>query len=383
MTQVAPESTSFDGFVAPTKNFFHMPNEWIDICAEIDNLAELKVIQYVLRHTWGYQEFGITKAITVEEFMNGRKRNDGTRIDKGTGLKSDRSVKDGIKAALAHGYLICEVDATDKARIKKSYALKMLSPDCGGVDTTPQEEENRQVETTPQTGRNYPSSGQKLPLGGAKSTPRSEKDTLERHFRKTPEKESENHATEKSQSATPSHIHSQKNSYSQEIKQPTLLGDTPESVPSKASGYKKNNLPEPKPIKPLMPPLETKWCAEIALQIVEAKIGKYYRQSAREKQLNFAQRMFKDDPELTREQFEMAYDERNDQWWHDHKGLLHMQHMVEKDRVHDMLDKIEGRKIKPAPSPQTSKPKEETEVERIYRKRREILAREKQKEMAQ
>src|SRR5712691_3750930 len=143
------EEKGFEGFCIPEKNFFPMPNAWIDICAGIDNLAELKVIQYVLRHTWGFHEFGITKTITIEEFMHGRKRNDGTRMDMGTGLKSDRSVKDGIKAALSHEYLVCEVDDTDKARIKKSYALKMLPsegyilpPDVGWVVSTPLIDEN-------------------------------------------------------------------------------------------------------------------------------------------------------------------------------------------------------------------------------------------------
>lgn len=185
----------FDGFTIPQKNYFPMPNIWIDICAQIDNLAELKVVQYVLRHTWGYREYGIPKAITIEEFMSGRRRADGSRIDNGTGLKSDRSVKDGIKAALDHGYLLCEVDDSDKGRIKKSYALKMAP---GEVDTTPPEE-NRGVDTTPQRGRKYLSGRQKLPPEGQNlpprevgNTPRSEKDTLETHLQKdTEEREGE------------------------------------------------------------------------------------------------------------------------------------------------------------------------------------------------
>ena len=55
-----------------------MPTVWIDICARIDNLAELKVVQYVLRHTWGYQEYGIKKRITIDEFISGRRRRDGS-----------------------------------------------------------------------------------------------------------------------------------------------------------------------------------------------------------------------------------------------------------------------------------------------------------------
>ena len=186
---------TFEGFPPPTKNFFGMPNEMINVIAHIDNLAELKVLIYIIRHTWGYQEYGITKAITVEEFMHGRKRQDGTRMDEGTGLKSDRSVKDGLKAAIDHGFLLYERDDTDLARIKKSYALKMHS-EHGQVDTTPHIDENRGVDTTPLAGSIYPSEGQNLPPNQVVSTPRSEKDTLEKHLEKdTLEREGANALT--------------------------------------------------------------------------------------------------------------------------------------------------------------------------------------------
>lgn len=116
-------------------------------------------------------------------------------------------------------------------------------------------------------------------------------------------------------------------------------------------------VPDPKPIKPLTPALDVKWCPETAVQVVEAKIGKYYRESARTKQVNAAKRMLKEDPDLTREQFVMAYDERNDDWWREHKGVLHLNHMVEKDRVHEMLDRIEGRANKgPTKTSEQKKP---------------------------
>lgn len=106
-----------------------------------------------------------------------------------------------------------------------------------------------------------------------------------------------------------------------------------------------------------MPPADAPWpCPETAVRIVEAKLGKAYRANARDKQLVFAKRMFREDPDLTRAQFETAYDERDDDWWHKHKGLLHVQHMVEKDRVHEMLDRIEGRaRATPAKKPDAGK----------------------------
>lgn len=164
----------FNGFAPPTKNYFHMPNEWVNISAKITNLAELKVIEYVLRHTWGYHEYdGKPKPITTDEFMHGRKRADGTRMDDGTGL-SNKSVVEGLKRAIEHGYLICVVDDTDKARISKSYALKMNLPDS-----------NRYVESTHQSDmKNLHSGVKNLHSDYVDSSQRSEKDTLEKHSRK-------------------------------------------------------------------------------------------------------------------------------------------------------------------------------------------------------
>lgn len=174
------EKKPFSGFLPPERNYFPMPNVWTDITSEIDSLAELKIIEYVIRHTWGYQEYDITKTITHDEFMFGRKRKDGSRQDKGTGL-SEKSVKDGTKRAILHGYIYCEVDDRDRARIKKSYALKMI-PSAGGIDSTPQNKRD----TFYPSGREIvsPGPGNTTPRSGD-STPRSEKDTN----RKTPSKD--------------------------------------------------------------------------------------------------------------------------------------------------------------------------------------------------
>src|SRR5213080_3472635 len=115
-----PTDYLFAGFSKPEANFFRLPNEWTDITATITSLAELKLVEYVLKHTWGYSEFDMVKKITTDEFMYGRKKRDGTRIDTGTGL-SKPSVIAGLKSAIEHGLLVEEVDDSDKARIKKCY----------------------------------------------------------------------------------------------------------------------------------------------------------------------------------------------------------------------------------------------------------------------
>lgn len=115
---------NWEGLSFPNKDFFKVPNDFIEAMARIDNMSELKVVLYVMRHTWGFQEFGAHKKITADEFANGRKLRNGERMDSGTGL-SDRSAKDGVAKAVSHGFLECEVDRRDLGRIKKSYRLKI------------------------------------------------------------------------------------------------------------------------------------------------------------------------------------------------------------------------------------------------------------------
>lgn len=194
--QNATPEFSFGGFVPPVSNYFRMPNEWINICAEIKSLSELKVVQYVLRHTWGFQEYdGTAKKITTDEFMHGRKDRHGNRIDNGTGL-SDRGVKDGVSLAIEHGYLVCEVDDHDKARIKKFYGLKMFS-----------EVPDRKNAPIPDR-KNAPIGRKNAPIDKEESSHRSEKETKEINLKKESKKDSKPAIVqEPSPSSVPDEIH--------------------------------------------------------------------------------------------------------------------------------------------------------------------------------
>lgn len=110
-----------------------------------------------------------------------------------------------------------------------------------------------------------------------------------------------------------------------------------------------------KNLPPEVPSLTAEWNAETAVMVVEAKIGKHYAPVMRQKQLGFANRMFKEDKDVTREQFEKAYDDRNDEWWIERNGSLHLQNLVEKDRLHTILSKLESRKGKKPSGPTNQK----------------------------
>jgi len=144
----------FEGFEDPKENWSKLPHALIGALPLVETVGELKIILYILRHTWGFHDD--QKKITLDEFANGRKRKDGSRLDCGTGLTIP-TIRDGIKRAVKHGFIIHTQDAKDKARVKNFYTLKMrgeklLHAEC-----------------------------KKDSVGMQNSLPRSEKETLDRN----------------------------------------------------------------------------------------------------------------------------------------------------------------------------------------------------------
>jgi predicted transcriptional regulator len=168
MTKGAPTKTDnqqFRGFDIPRQNWFKLPNNWTDLTATMQSWAEQKVVEYVLRHTWGYQEYGGLKRITLDEFEKGRKSANGTRIDAGIGMRR-QAIISGIRQAIESGFLIEDVNDSDKGRVKKYYGLRMMEHLSGqGYDYH-----------TPEVRPSY--------TGGMKNTRRSEKETIERNSKK-------------------------------------------------------------------------------------------------------------------------------------------------------------------------------------------------------
>lgn len=171
------ESFSFGGFPRVEQNWHRLPNCWTDILAGISSLAEIKVLHYVLRHTWGFSEYDQPKVISLDEFQHGRRRRDGSRMDSGTRL-SRQAVLDGLRRAVADGYL--EVEASgDNGRRRHAYRLRMAedSPQSASQESRPVEE-GTSLNSRP--GPVYD-----LDRTSLNSRPRTEKETLERNSEKT------------------------------------------------------------------------------------------------------------------------------------------------------------------------------------------------------
>src|SRR5579859_3639283 len=101
------DESPFGGFHSAKQNWSPLPHELIGALPTIKRLAVLKIVLYVLRHTWGYQEYDEGKRISLDEFMHGRKRRDGSRIDGGVGMDKE-VIMDGIDKAVEQGFLLVE-----------------------------------------------------------------------------------------------------------------------------------------------------------------------------------------------------------------------------------------------------------------------------------
>lgn len=160
-------TTTFPGFYDPEANYSRMPHQLIGLLPDLKE-AELKIVLYLIRHTWGYHD--AEKPITIDEFCNGRRRSDGSRIDGGTGL-SENGVRKGLEGAIKKGIVVnSRTDDSDKARIKKYYSLATAE------SSTPHN-------VNPGVQNLHPYL-QNLHPWGAKFAPRSEKETLETNLEK-------------------------------------------------------------------------------------------------------------------------------------------------------------------------------------------------------
>lgn len=144
--------SDFKGFQKPSQNYSKLPHDLIDNLPEIDSLAELKVVLYILRHTWGFSEYDKPKKMTTDEFANGRKRKDGSRMDGGTGLAAN-SIRAGLEKAVEHGFITVDIDESDAARIEKWYCLNMsddsnLESSSSNLDPRPSKVDHRTEKET-------------------------------------------------------------------------------------------------------------------------------------------------------------------------------------------------------------------------------------------
>lgn len=113
--------TSRLGNEAPLLSF---PASYLERFIEVQSLAELKIMLYILKHTVGSGGILMERPITLDEFVFGCRGQNGRRLDRGAGLCRS-AVIDGIKRAVENGFVIERADRRDLARIRKRYLLAL------------------------------------------------------------------------------------------------------------------------------------------------------------------------------------------------------------------------------------------------------------------
>ena len=101
----------FSGFACPKSNWFRLPNDWFRIWRELRQQTgrsrikgPLLVTEYVIKHTWGWQNFTEPVRLAWNDFLYGR-RTQRRNLDRGTGL-SRRALHRALEDAQALGLLL-------------------------------------------------------------------------------------------------------------------------------------------------------------------------------------------------------------------------------------------------------------------------------------
>lgn len=114
----------FRGFRSP--NTTPIPDEVFDeLLADLSG-AELKVLLYICRRTFGWKKE--SDNISLNQMLRGITRKDGTRLDRGVGLSKPTLLRT-IKSLVEKGIILAEQrDSQEKGHEPTNYQLHMADP---------------------------------------------------------------------------------------------------------------------------------------------------------------------------------------------------------------------------------------------------------------
>src|SRR4051794_9720916 len=110
----------FGGFSSP--NTTPVPDVLFDeLLLRLDN-AELRVLLYIIRRTYGFKRS--TDDIAISQMVDGIRKKDGTVLDRGTGM-SKGSVTRGLRGLLEKGVIVARRNTSKERGFEPTtYALK-------------------------------------------------------------------------------------------------------------------------------------------------------------------------------------------------------------------------------------------------------------------
>jgi len=124
--------SGFHGFDIPTMNYFIMPKSWPDLTHDVTHAAVMLVVEYLIRHGWGFNNSGIW--LTVDEFVHGRLyKTSNQRYDNGVGF-DDATVYRALNEAIQRGWIVW-AEKYENGISKRLFSLHLISMN---VDTSGQ-----------------------------------------------------------------------------------------------------------------------------------------------------------------------------------------------------------------------------------------------------
>jgi|SRR5579884_3427132 DNA-binding transcriptional ArsR family regulator len=124
MSATAQPPKPFRGFVSP--NYTSVPDELFDEFLAVLSGAELKVLLYVVRRTFGFKKE--SDAISLNQLVDGITTRDGRRLDYGTGL-SQSTVQVALKGLIEKNLIVATKRVSrERGNEATTYALNVLTP---------------------------------------------------------------------------------------------------------------------------------------------------------------------------------------------------------------------------------------------------------------
>lgn len=143
------------GFQSP--NYTMVPDELFDELLPVLSGAELKVLLYIIRRTFGFKRDSDT--ISINQMLHGIKTRDGRVLDRGVGL-TKKTLLAAIRSLEERNAIVTQQRRSlERGNEPTVYQLNVIAPTLGGKITPPLGEKLHQgggVEITPSPrGKNY------------------------------------------------------------------------------------------------------------------------------------------------------------------------------------------------------------------------------------
>ena len=113
-------------------NYFIVPKSWPDLTHDVTHAAVMLVVEYLIRHGWGFNNSGIW--LTVDEFVHGRLyKTSNQRYDNGVGFDV-ATVYRALNEAIQRGWIVW-AEKYESGISKRLFSLHLISMN---VDTSGQ-----------------------------------------------------------------------------------------------------------------------------------------------------------------------------------------------------------------------------------------------------